>query len=243
MMRPGEKWHLTPISGNRKTGPLAVTTSPATTCPNDCPHRDGGCYAGGADDPIHSGQGPLSLHWHKVSEGERGATFEDHCAALRKLPRSRMVRLFQAGDLPGDGEYIDGAAAVALARAASAGGRVAFGYTHYKGQNNRETVAWINLNTGATINTSADSVEEACDLFERGLETVCATSDGPEVLSRTIAGETGPVRFVTCPVDSGRAANCEECGNGEPLCARKLRNYVIRFTPKGRKVKLVQLGA
>ncbi|MHC5034812.1 MAG: DUF7227 family protein [Planctomycetota bacterium] len=230
-------WHTTPISKNKKTGPLAVTTSPATTCPVTCPHRGGGCYAGGADDPVKSGQGPLALHWAKVSKGERGTTFTRHLQELAKLPPSRMLRLFQAGDLPGDGVTINPLDAMALCNAAARGGRVAFGYSHYKGAANLDTLAKLNRDTGTCINSSADNAGEAVNLFNRGLPTVVSTADGPEVLSRTIAG----VRFVTCPVDSGKAENCEDCGAGRPLCARKDRGFVIRFTPKGRKVALINL--
>ena len=57
--------HLTNISGNRKVGPIKVTTSDKESCPSECGIADE-CYASG---------GPLAIHWNKVREGERGDNF------------------------------------------------------------------------------------------------------------------------------------------------------------------------
>ena len=49
--------HTTIKSANRKVGPIPVTTTSATTCPDVCPFNnanEGGCYANG---------GPLAMHW------------------------------------------------------------------------------------------------------------------------------------------------------------------------------------
>ena len=51
--------HLTNISGNRKVGPIKVTTSDKASCPSECGIADE-CYASG---------GPLAIHWNKVREG------------------------------------------------------------------------------------------------------------------------------------------------------------------------------
>ena len=48
--------HLTNISGNRKVGPIKVTTSDKESCPSECGIADE-CYASG---------GPLAIHWNKV---------------------------------------------------------------------------------------------------------------------------------------------------------------------------------
>ena len=58
--------HLTNISGNRKVGPIKVTTSDKESCPSECGIADE-CYASG---------GPLAIHWNKVREGERGDNWD-----------------------------------------------------------------------------------------------------------------------------------------------------------------------
>ena len=223
-------YHLTPVSGNRKTGPLAVTTTGQGTCPNDCPLRAGDCYAGGADAPVKAGAGPLALHWVKVTAQERGTNLEDHCAALRGLPRSRMVRLFQAGDLPGDGELINYDDAIALCSAAGER-RVAWGYTHYvHSVRNLSVLASLNNYTGTCINASADGLPQAASLAKVGHPTTVVLDHIPHKRTFAYAG----TRIVACPVDSGKTESCETCGNGVPLCARKGRTYVIGFYPKGK---------
>ena len=64
-------YHLTKTSNNAKTGPIAMSTSSKSTCPDDCPIKEKGCYAG---------NGPLNLHWQKVTNGERGVSFDRHVA-------------------------------------------------------------------------------------------------------------------------------------------------------------------
>jgi hypothetical protein len=62
---------LTPISYNKKTGPIPVSTSDALTCPDSCPLKTGGCYAKG---------GPLALVWRNVEK--LGTNWDDFCAKI-----------------------------------------------------------------------------------------------------------------------------------------------------------------
>ena len=39
-------------------------------------------------------------------------------------------------------------------------------------------------------------------------------------------------RVIRCPAEY-RNMSCNDCGNGEPLCARMDRNYIIGFTAHG----------
>jgi hypothetical protein len=80
------RFHLTRSSGNRKTGPIPVTTSSRATCSPSCPFLLNGCYADGG--------GPLRLHWEKVTTGERGVSFavnKDQDEAERLEDWSRWV--------------------------------------------------------------------------------------------------------------------------------------------------------
>jgi hypothetical protein len=85
-------YHLVKKSTNKKTGPIAVLTSSFYTCPDTCPFKRNGCYADG---------GPLRIHWDKVTEGNRGVTFTTLLDILRNSGDGQIIRLFQAGDLPG----------------------------------------------------------------------------------------------------------------------------------------------
>jgi hypothetical protein len=84
-------FHLSPVSGNAKTGPIAVSTSSRATCSPSCPFLGNGCYAE---------SGPLLLHWRKVTEGLRGVSFDSFLLSLRSLESGRLFRHNQAGDLP-----------------------------------------------------------------------------------------------------------------------------------------------
>ncbi|MFZ9947187.1 MAG: DUF7227 family protein, partial [Vulcanococcus sp.] len=89
-------FHFTPRSSNKKTGPIAVTTSSQNTCSPSCifsAANGGGCYAS---------TGPLKLHWDAVSRGERGGDFLHLQSSITraKLPAGSLMRWNQAGDLP-----------------------------------------------------------------------------------------------------------------------------------------------
>ena len=224
-----ERWHLTPKSGNKKTGPIAVTTAPAGTCPASCPMRDGLCYGGGADS-ARSG-GPLGLHWDKVSRGERGTGWDEHVAALRALPADRMVRLHQVGDLPADPEQ-----ARALCVAASTG-RDAPVWTYTHRTEDLEAVARLNRETRTVVNLSADNLEHADRLADQGTGPVCAIVPSEDKVQTTPGGR----RVVRCPAEYGGVKDCASCGSGRPLCARGERGYVIGFYPHGsRKARLLR---
>ena len=65
-------FHVVDVSGNTKVGPIPVTTSGRETCPTDCPLYDF-CYAS---------TGRLSIHWRKVSDGERAISYEQMLAKI-----------------------------------------------------------------------------------------------------------------------------------------------------------------
>lgn len=214
------RWHLTRRSSNRKTGPIPVTTAPASTCPASCPFRDGTCYAGGADNPSFGTGGRLGAHWSKVSTGERGVPFNEHVLELAGLDVDRM-RLHQAGDLPADPNDAE-----LLCFGAGKGARWAWTYTHRK---DAGLIGSINRNTNTCVNVSADDRDEAVTWHEYGEPTTCVVPWADKV--RTYRG----VRFVKCPAQWTDDVTCATCGgdNG-PLCARKDRDYIIAFEAHGK---------
>ena len=126
-----------------------------------CPLQNNGCYAE---------QGPLRIHWDAVSEGRRGVSFDEFCDQVRRLPRNQIWRYGQAGDLPGEGEAIDGAALDKLARANAR--RPVIAYTHKPPTAENLTHLRKAKAQGFTVNLSADNLEEADLLAATGLPTV-----------------------------------------------------------------------
>ena len=83
--------HTTHKSGNRKVGPIPVTTTSADTCPSACPFNnanEGGCYANG---------GPLAMHWAKVTRGERGDAWDTFISTVASFKDGQLWRHNQAG--------------------------------------------------------------------------------------------------------------------------------------------------
>ncbi len=216
------RYHLTPKSSNKKTGPIAVTTSPQ--CPDSCPFLANGCYAA---------SGPLALHWAKVKNGQRGDTFETHLESLRSLPQGSMIRLNQAGDLP---KAIDGKLDVESARellaAAASNGKIAWTYSHHAPESVREA----STGTGVTVNLSGNGPADVDKLKPFGpVATIIPWKN-------KVGHSPGGIRIVRCPAEYRDDVSCANCGNGRPLCARSDRDYAIGFHPHGtRKAKVLEV--
>ena len=163
--------HLTLKSRNKKVGGIPVSTSSAATCPDACPLKSKGCYAA---------SGPMSRHWHKVTDGKAGASWDTFTARIAALPMGQPWRHNQAGDLPGDGDAIDAAKLSALVNANR--GKQGWTYTHKPMDiaRNRKAVADASAN-GFVINLSADTLAEA--------DTLAALNVGPVVV--VLAGCAG----------------------------------------------------
>jgi hypothetical protein len=212
-------YHLVRVSHNRKTGPIAVTSSSRNSCP-DCPLKRNGCYAESQ---------PLVFHWNALSRGERGTGLEQHCRELRALPRRSMVRFLAAGDWPGNGTDLDGARIRKIA--SSSRHLVGFGYTHYRGHRNVDKVARVNGRFPLTINLSANNPRDL-DRFPAQVPAVSMIPE-PVKVSYTPRGK----RIVRCPAEYRDQVTCSNCGDGRPLCARKDRNYAIGFYPHGNAAR------
>jgi hypothetical protein len=212
--------HLTPKSSNAKTGPIAVTTSDARTCPVTCPFYDGGgCYAA---------SGPLKLHWDKVTAGERGGDWialQDSIAAAKLKPGS-LLRHNQAGDLPQDGNgYIQSETVKYLTAIFTAAKLKAFTYTHHV-QNafNLGIVKRCN-SQGFTVNLSCDSEAQAAKRHREGYPSVCVVPSDDTRRS----WETDGVKFQTCPADLKEGVTCSTC----KLCTLADRSCVVAFRAHG----------
>lgn len=222
-------YHLTPVSGNAKTGPIPVSTSHKDTCPDACPLKAKGCYASG---------GPSNIHWKAVTEGKRGTDWEQFLLQVRAIRKGSLWRHNQAGDLPGANDLLDENACGELANANK--GRKGFTYTHYDvigSSINRGVVAGMNAK-GFTVNLSGNNMQHADELK--------ALNIAPVVVIMPMADENPKVRYtpagnkvVRCPAEYSDKVSCATCG----LCQVAERDYIIGFTAHGVSKKHVSLIA
>lgn len=210
---------LTLKSRNAKTGPIPVSTTTSTTCPDACPFKRSGCYADG---------GPLRIQWDKVSRGEAGHSWEDFLSQVRTLPNDQLWRHNQAGDLPGIGDTIDGKALYDLVVANT--GKRGFTYTHKPMDSiaNREAVAHANQ-SGFTVNLSANNLDHADELADLGIAPVVVVL--PQEQKENLTTPKGR-KVVVCPATIRDDVSCMTCG----LCAR-LRDAIVGFPAHGNGAK------
>ena len=92
---------LTVPSSNKKTGPIAVSTTSRLSCPKGCAFHgeDGGCYA---DAGYYT-----RTHWDEVTAGKRGVPPLDFIKQVYDLPSCELFRHNVAGDLWHEPNTID----------------------------------------------------------------------------------------------------------------------------------------
>ncbi len=223
--------HLTPKSSNKKTGPIAVTTTSANSCAPSCPFlRDGTCYAA---------SGPLRLHWDKVSKGERGGSWlalQDSIGAAKLAPGS-LLRHNQAGDLPHDGSgYIQSETVGYLSTIFTAAKLRAFTYTHHVQNDYNLGIVKRCNQEGFTVNLSCDSETQAAKRHREGFPSVCVVPAGDKRRSWELDG----VKFQTCPAqlrDGVTCATCQLCTR--PLTGENARACVVAFRAHGTRARKV----
>lgn len=229
---------LKAVSGNRKTGPMPVSTSNSATCPDACPIKLKGCYAK---------YGPTGLAWRNVDSGKAKDAVEwpQFIRQVKALSRGSLWRHNQAGDLNGTEGLID---TVKLSQLVNANkGKRGFTYTHYDVLStsseidslntfvNREAVALANVN-GFTVNLSGNDMQHADQLKELAIAPVVVLMprDAAKV-TMTPAGN----KVVICPAENSDKVNCLICG----LCQVADRDYIIGFRAHGTAAKTVELIA
>lgn len=240
-------YHITFESNNKKTGNIIVITSSRDTCPNACPFKGNGCYAE---------LGPLAMHWNRISTGQMGCSFEKLIERLKSFPKEREekllkrikdinivkklmskklpIRLWQAGDLPGENNKIDFSQVKQLVAALKPFN--AFGYTHKPlTKRNKEAIKYCNDN-GVTMNLSANNLKHADKLLSLGVGPVTVVV---ERTSNKTFFTPGGNKVMVCPATISDTTNCSNCGGGKPLCSRK-RNYIIAFPAHGVRVRKVE---
>ena len=215
-------------SGNQKTGPIPVSTTDESTCPDVCPLKGKGCYAR---------FGPLGMVWRGVQKW--GMPWGEFCKKVAALPRNTLWRHNQAGDLPGDNNLIDRLMLRALVLANR--NRRGFTYTHkpMDRASNRQAVLEANQN-GFTINLSADNLGEADRLHALGIAPIVT------ILPRDLTGDVSKTyttpqgrKVVVCPATYKENVTCQSCG----LCQRNDRSCIIGFPAHGAAVRMADMTA
>lgn len=211
-------YSLTFGSKNRKTGSIPVSMSSRETCPDACPLKDGACYARFSF---------LGMHWAKLSEGKIGLTFDAFLIKIKEIPKNKLFRIGQAGDLPGVNNDID---AEKLDRLVSAAAHTrAWGYTHKPvGEGYEKNRAAIKkANEKITINLSADSLTEADELAALNIAPVVTTLPANAGTGTCYTPQGRKV--IVCPAQLREDITCEKC----QLCQKK-RTVIVGFIAHGK---------
>ena len=213
--------HITLKSANVKTGPIPVSTSSATTCPDACPFKLQGCYAK---------SGPLAIHWSKVTSGLRGIEWNAFLETVRSFSTGQLWRHNQAGDLPGTGDKIDVKALGALAKANT--GRRGFTYTHKPATGSNLRAIRSANRAGFVVNLSANSIQHADKLAKLKLPVAAVVPQNSPDRFTTPGGN----KVVICPAQRVAGLSCDKCR----LCAKADRGFIIGFRPHGTGAKKVE---
>lgn len=225
---------LNPVSGNTKTGPIPVSTSNSSTCPDACPIKVKGCYAK---------YGPVGMHWRKLDNGEskNAVQWPEFVKQVKGIAKGSLWRHNQAGDLNGSNDVIDNEKLEQLVWANR--GKRGFTYTHYPMLDSESNYSIHNRNSvnnattrGFTINLSGNDVAHADKLAALKIAPVVVLMPrDAEKVSYTPEGN----KVVICPAENSDKVNCQTCG----LCQVADRNYIIGFRAHGTAAKTVELIA
>lgn len=216
-------FHLSPSSGNAKTGPIAVSTTSRESCPDTCPLKAKGCYAS---------SGHVNIHWKAVTEGKRGVSFADFLLQIAALPKGHKFRHNQAGDLPGVNNRINAKELDSLASVVKKRALQAWTYTHKPATPaNLKAIRAAN-DKGFTVNLSADNLSEADELKKTGLPVVVILPiDAPNMVY-TPEGN----KVIVCPATrKGKNTTCADC-----MLCYKQRSVIIGFPAHGIAKKHVE---
>ena len=104
---------------------------------------------------------------------------------------------------------------------------IAFTYSHFS------PIHWIKKNgPGKTvINYSAKTATLAAKYIKMAVPTVATVA--LDFWNGRKSVDSDGARFVRCPAEYLPQFGCAQCGNGDPLCARLDRDFVIGFTAHG----------
>ena len=250
------RFHLTYASQGKKIGLMSVGRSTTNTCPPSC-----ALYSKDGKGPCYDMLGHGGIHRRNHDAGKyQSFTQSEFVNIIRYDPRITDVwRMFEGGDMPGEGDRLDEKSCLEIIDACNESGKKPIIYTHkpiygvqLRGSledrlHNRDVLCkMMKRADGFAINISCDTPEEAKRALLFGFDaTLVQASDAP----RTVK-EVGKPLTVGCPNSHDERVQCsphakitgkKPCGSGEPLCLRPGRQYVVGFPAHGTQKKLIDL--
>ena len=256
--RPEPRYLLQDATGDRKTGRIAATYAPRSTCPPSCGFYTKGCYALAGFRTAHtwariSVPGADGLEGRaehpQVASADAGETWDNVLAwvplAVRRSPHG-LLRWGIAGDLPGDGERVDALKTADLVRTVDRAGGQLIAYTHRSDPETLALAMWAR-DLGQALNVSCDHAGESDAVMSTGLPCVTVMPHAPTVDGKPWKTDRTPEGkpIVQCPAEWSEGVQCVTCGNGRPLCSRAERTYAVGFSAHGtakKAARLVVLG-
>ena len=203
-------YKLTLDSENEKTGRMPVSMSARQTCPDVCPFKAKGCYAGA---------GPISWTWNKLK-----GDWQTFLADVAALAAGQIWRHNQAGDLPGENNRLNVRQLADLVLANR--GKRGFGYTHKPLWREVERAAVRSANkNGFTINLSADNLAEADRKADMNVGPVVVVLPSEQLTNTTTPKGR---KVVICPFAT-KGIQCVRC----QLCSKADRTCIVGFPAHG----------
>jgi hypothetical protein len=203
-------------SGNRKTGPIAVTHAAQQSCPASCPFLNSGCYAE---------NGPQGIHTRRLNEAAADATPIDvalaEAAAINELSAAPALRLHVVGDCASDEAAV--IVSDAAARFQERGGGPTWTYTHAWADVDRKSWGTV------SVLASCETPEQVAEAHERGYAACIVT----EKHDSTRRYELDGIEVIPCPQQTREDLTCADC----LLCTRddylRSSKRVIAFAAHG----------
>lgn len=216
------------LKGNTKTQ-IPTTTSGKQTCPDTCPLKVKGCYA-----KNHF----MGAFWEGVTNGtaKNLLDFSGLLESIKSLKNGQLWRLNQAGDLPHNNGFIDGAMVADIVEASS--NKKGFTYTHHVLNDENKAIIKEANSQGFTINISTNNLQEVDEHIKKhgdNLPLVTLLQLDAESVTYTQKGK----KVVACPYEKNKKLTCKVC----KLCANSDRDYVIGFRAHGSAKKSVDIIA
>ena len=207
---------FTPISANRKTGPIPTTMSDRITCPTTCPFYDKGCYAK---------SGVTNIHWSRVTRGIKGYNWTEFLSKIKSIRLGSLWRHNVAGDLPHQDGIIDGNKVAELVDANR--GHKGYTYTHHElNETNIGIIKFANA-SGFTINASTEDVEVADSIMTQ--HNIPAVAVVKSNINKRFFKTSSGRRVIVCPATIHDNVTCATCG----LCQQSNREFIVAFPAHG----------
>ncbi len=207
-------------SKNSKTGEVSATYATQASCPTTCSFKNAGCYAESGRSAFTTRRlnGSMATDTTEIAEIE--------ASLIRGLSGSRPLRVHVVGD-----SATDAAASIvssAMSDYEAKAGQPAWTYTP----------AWRSVQRSSwhtdRVLASCESTADVRTAWERGYSAAIVVADHQSDKSYELDG----LRVIPCPQQTGRAANCRDCGlclNGS--VASRIGKAVIGFSVHGAGAK------